>query len=69
MSNIFSGSNIAKVIQFASLDNWEFSKSLGFWFVMGMIGMFGVSTLIIRKGVPNYCIMDKLDKLTAPTKA
>jgi len=30
--------------------------------------MFGISTLILKKGCPDYCIMEKFDKEIRPSK-
>ena len=68
MKSIFSNSKIAKLVGLDSLSDWEPYKSLGFWFVLGTLALFGASLLIIKKAVPNYCIMDNLDAKKNPKK-
>jgi len=33
-----------------------------------MIFSFGISAYILKKVIPNYCVMDKLDKTRSPSK-
>ena len=36
--------------------------------MLGTLALFGASLLVIKKVVPNYCIMDKLDAKKNPKK-
>lgn len=68
LTNIFSKSNIQKLTQLGSFADWKFYSSIGFWSVTLLTICFCVSLWVIKKKIPDYCIMTNYSKMENPTK-
>jgi len=61
IEEIFSNSDLLNA-DWRNLKNYRFLESSGFWAIISISLGFLIASYVVKKKIPNFCVMEKLEK-------